>query len=159
MESFLKNNNGFVLEVLKNKEQKSSKSKVCFFDLEAQVIYEIDLYDHTKELRKKFKWVEQELSEFEEMISNEEQDFADSIPEGEHPGWHTFECWSYSAKLDKNREIFKKLAKENRWYRVGFYKSKMDLNPHRRSELNESDLVFLETFAKNLEFKIEFEKE
>lgn len=159
MESFLKNNNGFVLEVLKNKERKSSKSKVCFFDLEAQVIHEIDLYDHMKELRKKFKWVEQELSEFEEMTSNEEQDFIDSIPEGEHPGWHTFECWYYSAKLDKHREIFKKLAKENRWYRVGFYKCKMDLNPHKQSELNESDLVFLETFAKNLEFKIEFEKE
>lgn len=159
MEIFLEKNKEFVLEILKNKEKKSSKSKVCFFDLVNLVIVEINLYDHMNELRKRFSWVDQELSDFEEMLSNEEQDFIDSIPEGEHPGWHTFECWSYSEKLDKNREIFKKLAKESRWYRVGFYKSKMDLNPHKRSELNVSDLAFLEEFANKLEFKLEFEKE
>lgn len=159
MESFLKNNNGFVLEVLKNKEQKSSKSKVCFFDLGSGEIRDLPLYGHMQEVEKNFPWVREELEALSEKLSEEEQEFADSIPEGEHPGWHVFECYAYGEKADKDREIFKRLAKEHRWYRVGFYKSKMDLNPVKEKELNETDSKFFANFASEFDFKLEFEKE
>jgi len=97
----------------------------------------VSFYGHFSELAKHPDFID-DIENFNYRIGEAEQDFADSIPPGEHPGWHSFECWRYGEEDDLRQEILQK-AYDLGWGRLGlaFKRPK----PH---------LLELETSGKNL---------
>lgn len=97
----------------------------------------VSFYNHFNELAK-YSDFKEDIENFKERVGDAEQDFIDSIPPGEHPGWHGFECWRYGEEDNLRQEILQK-AYDLGWGRLGLAMKRP--KPH---------LLELETSGKNL---------
>ena len=129
-----------------------------FFYLDHNIIHQLSSFEHIQWLSLKFAWVAKELEEFEESQDDERRDFENSLDPDEHPGWHTYEYHSHNDREEIYADIIKEVGTKHHIYRVGFYKSNMDLSPHVENQIDIFHKMFLKNLASDLEFKLKFAK-
>ena len=92
------------------RDERKFQRKSFWIDLTNGHLHFVDVYDHWKFIKDYFPQYNEFINNVETFISGEYNEFADSIPEDEHPEWHLYECWESSYKAEKMKELVEQLA-------------------------------------------------
>lgn len=106
-----------------------NKNAVGWFSKEYGIIH-VDLYRHYEYFKNNpeyFPDIAQEIEQFEDMLSEAQTNFIESVPEDEHPAWHNYEVWQDEEEWKFEENIRKKIQSKG-WKRIGRTKSHLHID-------------------------------